>query len=235
MEDKRIKLLEMHILKEKFFFLLISLIFLCFFYTLIPSGISRFLTMDITFLFILFAGIYAISEKKGVFIISIILALTGFGSRVLNYFLMSASLQLLGFCIYLIFFIVMAVVILVHITKSKKVSADTIYGALCVYLLLGIVWTQLFAIVEMIEPGSFLSGGEHVVKITGEYRSRPGFENLVYYSFVTLTTLGYGDITPVSNSARALSSLEAVVGQLFVAVMIARLVGLHIAHADREG
>jgi len=234
MEDKKSTLLQLPFMKGRFLFLLISLLFMCFFYPFIPRGISRFLTVDITFLFILLSGIYAISEKKALFIISLVLALTGFGSRVLNYFLMSASLQLLGFFIYLIFFILMAVVILANIGKSKKVTTETIYGAVCVYLLLGIIWTELFSIVEMIEPGSFLLGGEPVIKVAGEYRSRPGFENLVYYSFVTLTTLGYGDITPVTPYARSLSSLEAVVGQLYVAVMIARLVGLHIVHAGRE-
>jgi hypothetical protein len=234
MEDKKSTLLQLPFLKGRFLFLLISLLFLCFFFPFIPRNISRYLTVDITFIFILLSGIYAISEKKVVFIISLVLALTGFGSRILNYLFLSPSLQLVGTFIYLIFFILMAVVILTHIGKSKKVSADTIYGAVCVYLLLGIIWADLFSVVEMIEPGSFLSAGEPVIKTAGEYRSRPGFENLVYYSFVTLTTLGYGDITPVSNSARSLSSFEAVVGQLYVAVMIARLVGLHIAQADRE-
>jgi voltage-gated potassium channel Kch len=128
----------------------------------------------------------------------------------------------------------MAVVILLSITKNNKVTTDTIYGAICVYLLIGIIWLELFSIVEMIEPGSFLSGGENVVKLTGEFHSRPGFNNLLYFSFVTLTTLGYGDIAPATPLAKALSSLEAVVGQLFIAVLIARLVGMHIVHSSEK-
>jgi hypothetical protein len=58
--------------------------------------------------------------------------------------------------------------------------------------------------------------------------------NFVYYSFVTQTTLGYGDITPITAPARSLSLLEAVIGQLYVAVLIARLVGIHIAQSSRE-
>lgn len=223
-----------HIREERYFFLMISLLFLCFFYPLIPGSVSRFLTIDITYIFILLSGIYAISEKKALFIIAISLALSGFGLRVLNYFLISSSLQFLGFCIYLIFFLLMAIVIVANIMKRKKVTAETIYGAICVYLLFGIVWTEMYAIIEMINPGSFLSGGENVVALAGPFQRRPGFENLIYYSFVTLTTLGYGDITPVSPHAKALSALEAVVGQLYIAVMIARLVGLHIVHSGEK-
>lgn len=213
---------------------MILLLFLCFFYPLLPRSVSRFLSIDITFLLILLSGIYEISEKKAVFVISLFVALTGFGSRVLNYFLMSASLQLLGFFLYLVFFLLMTVVILTHITKNKKVTAETIYGAICVYLLFGIVWTEMYSIIEMINPGSFLSGGKNVIELAGAFQSRPGFNNLLYYSFVTITTLGYGDITPASPHAKALSALEAVVGQLYIAVMIARLVGLHIVHSGTD-
>jgi hypothetical protein len=57
--------------------------------------------------------------------------------------------------------------------------------------------------------------------------------HFIYYSFVTMSTLGYGDITPISNPARSLSLLEAVVGQLYIAILIAKLVGMHIAQAQR--
>jgi voltage-gated potassium channel Kch len=66
------------------------------------------------------------------------------------------------------------------------------------------------------------------------FSSGSSFANFIYYSFVTLTTLGYGDIVPVSPHARALSSLEAVIGQLFIAVLIARLVGMHIVHETEK-
>jgi len=217
--------------KGKFLFLLISLLFLCFVSPLIPRSVSRFLTIDILMLLILLSGIYAASENKAVFVISLVLALAGFGSSVFNYFLMSATLQLLSFCLYLLFSILMAIVILSHIVKAKMVTSDTIYGSICVYLLIGIIWLELFSIVEMIQPGSFLSGGEHVINVAGAYQSRSGFNNLLYFSFVSLTTLGYGDIIPVSPHAKALSSLEAVTGQLYIAVLIARLVGMHIAHS----
>jgi hypothetical protein len=148
---------------------------------------------------------------------------------------MSASIQFLTVCIYLIFFTLMGIVILARIMKDIKVTTDTIYGSICGYLLLGVIWTEIFSLIEFVEPGSFLSGGEYVIQVTGDIESRVGFENLLYYSFVTLTTLGYGDIIPVSPAAKAFSALEAVTGQLFIAVLIARLVGLHTVHSGRQG
>jgi hypothetical protein len=128
----------------------------------------------------------------------------------------------------------MAIAILSTIMKSKKVTTDTIYASICVYLLLVIIWTMLFSAIEIIEPGSFLSGGAPVVDFHGDSVKRNVFANLIYYSFVTLTTLGYGDITPVSPYARALSSLEAVIGQLYIAVLIAGLVGMHIGQSGEK-
>jgi hypothetical protein len=232
MKDKL--LLQPSYLKDRFLFLLVSLLLLFFLYPFVERSHSGFRILDIIFLVILLSGINAISEGKRIFIIALILALTGFGSTVLNYYLMSGPLRLLGVCIYGLFFSLTAVVILARVMKDRKVTTDTILGSMCGYLLLGIVWTMLFALVELLEPGSFLSGGRPLVDMQGDLAKQHVFANFIYYSFVTLTTLGYGDITPASPPARALSSLEAVTGQLYIAVLIARLVGLHIVHAREK-
>jgi hypothetical protein len=232
MKDKL--LLQPSFLKGRFLFLLVSLLLLFFLHPFVKKAQTGFHILDIIFLVILLSGIYAISEGKRIFIISLVLALTGFGSTVLNYYLMTGSLRLLGVCAYGLFFILTAVVIISHVMKNKKVTTDTILGSMCGYLLLGIVWTMLFALIELIEPGSFFSGGKPLVDLQGDLVRQHVFESFIYYSFVTLTTLGYGDITPVSPPARALSSLEAVTGQLYIAVLIARLVGLHIVHSGTD-
>ena len=220
--------------KRKFLFLLISLLLLFFFYPFVQRSAAGTIILDIVFLVILLSSIFAISERKNVFVISLLLALAAFGSTVLNYSLMTVSLRLVAVSAYGLFFIVMAVAILSTIIKTKKVTIETIYASICVYLILGIIWTMLFSAVEIIEPGSFLSGGAPIVDFSGDPVKRNIFANFIYYSFVTLTTLGYGDIIPVSPYARALSSLEAVIGQLFIAVLIAGLVGLHIVHARTD-
>jgi len=122
--------------------------------------------------------------------------------------------------------------------REREVSADTIVGGVAVYLLLGVAWSAAYQLLEFLSPGSLevVSGfGGH----WGAWEAAPGqFPRLFFFSFVTLTTLGYGDIVPASAPAAALTSAEAVVGPLYLTILIARLVGLHVAGAragDRGG
>jgi hypothetical protein len=103
------------------------------------------------------------------------------------------------------------------------VTADKIYGALCVYLLIGLTWGFMFLTLEGVQPGSFSLGQGQPNGIAKDPAT------LVYFSFVTLSTVGYGDITPLSPPARSLAFMEAIIGQIYLAVLVARLVGLHIA------
>lgn len=104
----------------------------------------------------------------------------------------------------------------------KKVDADTIKGGICVYLLLGITWMGIYRLVYEFDPYAF----SVQFGATWEF---------MYFSFTTLTTLGYGDITPVSSFAMMLTNLEAMAGQLFLAIFVARLVGLHIVNNQNKG
>jgi hypothetical protein len=126
-------------------------------------------------------------------------------------------------------------VLLGYLFSSERVGLNTIYASLCVYLLLGVLWANLYSLINVIEPESFFfafaDGG-------GPERMRFGGGSsiyAIYYSFVTLSTLGYGDIVPLSAAARMFAALEAITGQLYLAVLVARLVGLHIAQASSAG
>ena len=123
------------------------------------------------------------------------------------------------------------ILVLSYVLRSGKVTRDRIAAALCVYLLLGFIWAQAYILMEAVQPGSFTSNSEPTVT---ETRTASINFDAYYYSFVTLTTLGYGDITPVHHVARAFAVLEAVIGPLYLAILIARLVGLHIAQQDKK-
>jgi hypothetical protein len=109
----------------------------------------------------------------------------------------------------------MAAFLLAAVLAAGRVDAERICAALCVYLLAGIAFGGFFAALEAAAPGS-LAGPAPMAH-----------DDALYFSFVTLATLGYGDITPATPAARALAVLEAVFGQLYLAVLIARLVSLH--------
>ena len=124
--------------------------------------------------------------------------------------------------------------ILRHVVTRKRVTRDTILGAICVYMLLGVCFYHLFTIVELWDPGAFTLTGRLLAEADAQMRPAGRYPELVYYSFVTLTTLGYGDITPVHPLARSLATFEAVVGQLYLAVLVAALVGTLLAQAREE-
>ncbi len=130
------------------------------------------------------------------------------------------------------FFVVytMAIIIL-RIIQVRAVSIHTISAALSLYLLLGILCALLYTIIETAAPGSLATSGgklQHLV------RSVDLFPPLLYFSFTTITTLGFGDIYPVSATARAVVILEAVAGQMYLVVMVAVLVGMFANARTRE-
>jgi hypothetical protein len=116
----------------------------------------------------------------------------------------------------------LSAVILREVLQDEAVDADTIRGAICAYLFVGVCWAGAYAFVEQISPGSLaIPGAAHGA---AQAETRP--ETLLYFSFVTLATLGYGDILPTTPVTRALAWMEAVFGQFYIAALVARLVGL---------
>jgi uncharacterized membrane protein len=142
-----------------------------------------------------------------------------------TYLLKSTSLVLVGNLFGILFLACTVVAILSFILQEKKVTADVIYGAVVVYLLMAIMWAFIYRFLETLHPGSF------AIAQSGSQESRSLF---TYYSFVTITTLGYGDVAPLTKAARAFSLLEAIVGQMYLVVLVARLVGIHISQSITE-
>ncbi len=108
-----------------------------------------------------------------------------------------------------------------QVAVGNEINPNRIIGAICVYLLLGVMWSIAYAVIEYSQPGSFKGLTEAVAPAWNT--------DFVYYSFVTITTLGYGDITPLSQTARSLSFAEAIVGQFYIAVLVAGLVSAYIS------
>jgi len=111
-----------------------------------------------------------------------------------------------------------AAVILSHVLQAERVTLDIISGAISVYLVIGMAWAFLFASLELVHPGSFRFPEFSGKIINALDISRGGFSWFTYYSFVTLTTVGYGEITPITPIARALAILEAIIGQFYLTV-----------------
>jgi hypothetical protein len=122
-------------------------------------------------------------------------------------------------------------VVLKSIFFERRVTLDEILGGVIVYLLIGVIWAQLHHALELANPGAYLLG-DVALAATSSGADGDLVLTFLYYSFTTLTTLGYGDIRPVTHAARMLSTSEALIGQLYVAILIARLVGSHISQRN---
>ncbi len=179
-----------------------------------------FLNIASSIVFIL--GVYAAGRNKKNVIILIILGLPWF----LSEWIYTRSSETIFASI--LFFLFITGTLIDNILNTRKVSADTLYAAVCVFLMLGLLWASIYNYLEYISPGIiFIKNNSDIVHTltSNEY---------IYYSYTTLTTLGYGDITSLTSIGRMISVLEAITGQLFLAFLVARLVALYTANALRD-
>src|SRR5438045_4083080 len=173
------------------------------------------------FSLVLLAGVLAVAERKRVLVIALVLAIPAVGGRWINHFrpdLVPPAVFLVGGLILIIFVVGH---LLRFILRAPSVTTEVLCASISAYLMLGLMWTLAYWLVDQLTPGGAFS-----FNTNSGTRSINGF-NGFYFSFITLSTVGYGDITPVSRIARWLAAMEAMTGMLYVAVLIARLVSLY--------
>lgn len=176
-----------------------------------------------TYLAIVLGAIVAANDRPALLILSLVLALPSVvlrGAFEGGYSIVIADVAMIGLMLVVIG------IFLVRILSHQVVTMATVSGALSVYLLMGVTWTILYGVLETVQPCSFNGIACAAGALPGTEPSAGVQSALFYYSFVTLSTLGYGDISPATEVARTAASLEAVVGQLYLVVLVARLVGL---------
>jgi hypothetical protein len=182
---------------------------------------SRGLVADAAFALLLLTGALALAER-GV-ARSVLLPVAGLtlavdlASRVLpvpEAWVLGADLASL---------LVLLLVVLAQTVRAGPVTPHRIQGGVAAYLLLGVIWAHAYALVALLRPGAFAGGAV----------SSEGPRGYLYFSFVTLTTVGYGDVLPVHPAARSLAMAEAVAGPLYLAVLLARLVSLAVTPEAR--
>ncbi len=213
--------------------LLVSIMSLLVISPFLGTGRVQNNVIAVLFLVILIGGIYAISGSRRFLIIAWTLMGLSQVANLVYLFHQGPVLLLFRISLFFLFFGLIGKTILANILRPGTMTADRIFGAICVYLLMGLGWAMAYSTLESFWPGSFRIGEE--ITMLGPGNEGHQFSVFVYYSFVTISTLGYGDITPVTPPARAFSFLEAVTGQLYLAVLIAGLVGIHISHRFRGG
>ena len=175
--------------------------------------------LPVGFSLLILVGVWGLQGNRRLFHLGLTLALVQVGFAVADRIgpapalKMGLALNMLAFCV------LNAYLGARHVFSWRRADTNTLIGAVCVYLLLGFIWALLYAISAYFLPdGAFngLSFDEGIVQ----------FDTFLYYSFVTLTSSGYGDITPVNPLVRTLSYLEMITGQFYMAILVAGLVGL---------
>lgn len=179
------------------------------------------LILSVLFSLVLIAAVFAVADRKRTLAIALVLAIPAITAKWINHFrpdlvhpsvFLVCALALLAFVIgHLLHFVL----------RAPLVTVEVLCASIAAYLMLGLMWTVAYWLVDQLTPNGafFFSNNQHSQSINGF----TGF----YFSFITLSTVGYGDITPVSRAARWLAAMEAMTGLLYVAVLIARLVSLY--------
>jgi hypothetical protein len=194
---------------------------------MIDSLPIRLLT-SLFFSLLVLAGSFAMSRQPAVRYLSVAVASLVILLRWLMHFAPSPAILRLGTLASLLFLITLTAVIFSRVFRnSGVVTTHRINGALAVYLLFGIAWSILYALLDQTLPNAFS------VPAPAEFNPERQ-QSLTYFSFITLTTVGYGDITPTHDVARMFAVLEALTGQLYPATLLARLVSLEIMHRGRD-
>jgi hypothetical protein len=170
---------------------------------------------------VLLAAVLAVADRKGVFFIALVLAIPAIVGRWISHFrpdlvpspvFLVAGLALIAFVV---------ANLLRFVLRAPSVNTEVLCASISAYLMLGLLWTVAYWLVAQVTPNAFAF-------TTGPKETMSSF-NAFYFSFITLSTVGYGDITPVSRIARWLAATEAMTGLLYVTVLIARLVSLYFA------
>lgn len=185
----------------------------------------------ILFVATLLTALFAVCQKRRTIIIAGIFVVAAIAMRGINFISESKLILTLSQLLSVLFLVYTVVIILTYLFKSKRVTTSTIHASLCGYLIMGVLWASLYTLIEIFEPGSF--SFSFVDENNGgfmQFGSEHSFYAL-YYSLVTLTTLGYGDIVPATAPARMFAAIEAVMGQIYIAVIVARLVGIQVAQS----
>jgi hypothetical protein len=222
-----LKKIENHIqtLRDtRFLILLILILFMLVLAPFLNEFVQTKILMDgfLTAIFIFIIYTIRLNRLQG--IIALFLVLPLIFTTWSGYFVEIKTISLLTRIFGVLFFAYAAINIMRIVIKSEEINRETIFAAIVAYLLMALMWAFLYMILEKVSPGSFSFPEK------GFWGETMRFE---YLSFVTITTLGYGDITPTTDQASALVLTEAVVGQIYLVVLVAWLVGMFVSRKSK--
>ena len=238
--EKLRAVLRRHLAPRRHTALLLAIVVLFMVRPLIGDGGIATATFSIVILLLLLFAIYAIQvdelvgerdtlvaqrHRRGM--IGWALAVPAAAERIAIIFMPSPKIYLAGAVLWLALFIFITWQLLRGVLKQKEITSETISMSISVYLLLGFTWALFYILLHHLQPLAF-SLGSSPTSISDEQKLVPV---LIYFSLTTLSTIGFGDITPVSLQARYAAVAEGITGQFYLAILVARLVGMQMSQS----
>jgi len=189
---------------------------------LVAARVLHPIAVDVFFSVVVVSGVMAVAGRR-VPVVTILLALVTIAVRWAHLGLATPRLAIIDGVFSAVMVAILAVLILAQVFRAGPVTVHRIEGAVAVYLLIGVLWGTAYRVVAILEPAAFMTS----------FGPLSDAASLYYFSFVTLTTVGFGDIIPVTQAARGLTMVQALTGQLYPAILIARLVSLQILSSQQ--
>lgn len=202
--------------RNRMLFFLLSLLLLVIMEPLLHNGPLQYTLLIILSTFVMLFGIYAVNYTKLHLAIAWLLALPAIITTWSVPFIQSRGSTTINLLLLITFYAFTAMTILQHIFRVHKITREEIYGAISAFILIGVAWGVLYMLIVHFNPEAFIA-------VHGTIDN----SSLIYFSFVTIGTLGYGDILPVHPVVRMLASIEAIMGLMYIATLIASIVSAH--------
>lgn len=208
---------------RRFSYLTKSLLLLIIAYPYLEVNLPGQILLTVITIMVMISLVVAVSDRKRDYIIAFCLAIPWFVTLIINLPLFEYERGVVirkEIVFALLLFFYTTVRIFMHILKNREITTEILLASVCVYLLIGLSWAALYMFIDIVSPGSFIDTADNMAI------SAPRF---LFFSYVTLTTVGYGTLVPATDPARSIAMIEAIVGQLYLTILVARLVGLHIS------
>jgi hypothetical protein len=206
---------------RKYFLLFLSLLASLLIYPFAESNTFGYYAFRVLGTAAILFCVYAASFRRSLVLIAVALSIPAFAQRILNLSVDASALSILNIILSFAFDAFIVIVIFRRVFRPTQPTAETIFGALCIYLLIGFAFASIFGMISLLQPHSFY------LDPLANTHSVPNRLDFIYYSFASMTSLGAAGITPVSGQARCVAVIEAIVGVLYLAVLISRLVGAY--------
>jgi hypothetical protein len=206
---------------HRFLILFILLLASVIAYPYMEEGVPGYYTLRLLTGGILALSVYAVSFRRGLTVVAVLLAIPAAVQRLFHPTLTAGFLPVLTLVLSFTFDVWIVVAIFRRVFANTRITSETIFAALCIYLLNGLTFASIYGLVAALQSKAFL------LDPTTNQHTIPDRFDFIYYSFGMMTQLGAAGMTAITDQARSISLLEAILGQLYLAVLISRLVSAY--------